>query len=149
MFNKKFLLAAAVFALPAAASAQVGADANVQVNTQGVGDAVSNTVNSATDTVKQTADQVMPEVEANATAQAGPVVAATAADITAGKAVVDPQGGKVGTIEAVNAEGAIVATGKSRVQLPLASFAKSDAGLVISLTQTELDAQAAAAAGGN
>ena len=152
MLNKKSFFAAAAtaaLALPTMASAQVagvGVNAGVNVNTQGVADTVQNTVNTATDTVQQTADKVMPEVQANATVEAGPIVAATAADVATGKPVLDPQGGAVGTIESVTADGAVVATGKSRVQLPLASFAKNNAGLVISLTKAELDAQAAASA---
>ncbi|QPQ54178.1 hypothetical protein IC614_07320 [Allosphingosinicella flava] len=149
MFDKKLLFVAAAFAFPAAASAQVasvGLGAGVNASTQGLTGGVTDTVNSAADTVQQTADKVMPEVSANATVEAGPVVAATATDVTAGKAVLDPKGGTVGKIESVNAEGAVVATGKSRVLLPLKSFAKNNVGLVISLTQAELDAQAAASA---
>lgn len=79
-------------------------------------------------------------------ADAGAIVAATAADFSAGATVRDPQGGEVGTVESSTATDAIVATGINRVQLPLSSFGKNNNGLVLGLTKAQLDAQAAAAA---
>jgi preprotein translocase subunit YajC len=72
------------------------------------------------------------------------VTAATAADLRAGAAVVDTQGGAVGTIESVDAEGAVVSTGTVRAKLPLSSFGRNDRGLVISLTRAQLEAAASA-----
>jgi preprotein translocase subunit YajC len=72
------------------------------------------------------------------------VTAATAADVRAGVAVVDTQGGAVGTIESVDAEGAVVATGNVRAKLPISSFGRNAQGLVISLTRAELEAAASA-----
>lgn len=72
----------------------------------------------------------------------GAVTTASAADVTAGAKVMDPEGGMVGTIETVDANGAVISTGKARVQIPIASFAKNEDGLVISLTKAELEAQA-------
>ena len=60
--------------------------------------------------------------------------------------VVDPAGVMVVSVERVCAEGAVVATGESRVVIPANSFAKNDRGLVIAMTRTELDAAAKAAA---
>ncbi len=68
--------------------------------------------------------------------------AATKDDIKTGVAVYDAKGGTVGKIESVSAAGAVVATGATRAQLPTASFAKNDKGLVISMTKAELDATA-------
>lgn len=148
MFYKKSLFVATALLLPAAAGAQV-AGVTANVNAQNVPGAVSGTVQDTVNAATDTAQEVVGKASGNAavTASAGPTVAATAADVKAGAMVHDPKGGMVGTIESVNATGAVVATGKSRVQLPLGSFAKNDAGLVISLSQSELDAQAAAAAG--
>jgi hypothetical protein len=75
-----------------------------------------------------------------------PIVAAAAADFSAGATVRDPQGGEVGKVESATATDAIVSTGTNRVQLPVGSFGKNSAGLVIGLTKAQLDAQAAAAA---
>ena len=69
---------------------------------------------------------------------------ATAADIRAGLAVFDQQGGEVGTVETVDADGAVVATGKVRAKLPLTSFGKNNRGLVISLSKAQLEAAAQA-----
>jgi hypothetical protein len=77
------------------------------------------------------------------TTDAAAIQAATAADVKKGVAVYDQKGGTVGTVESVSAKGAVVATGKVRVPIPVSSFAKNDKGLVISLTKAELDAQAA------
>lgn len=78
------------------------------------------------------------------TTDASAIKAATADDVKKGVTVYDQKGGTVGTIESIDAKGAIVATGKVRVPIPVSSFAKNDKGLVISMTKAELDAQAPA-----
>jgi hypothetical protein len=80
------------------------------------------------------------------TTDAAAIKPATAADVKKGAEVYDQKGGTVGTIESVTTEGAIVATGKVRVPIPVSSFAKNDKGLVISMTKAELDAHAPAEA---
>jgi hypothetical protein len=75
----------------------------------------------------------------------GRVVPATAADVTAGAAVLDPAGDAVGSVVSVSDNGAVVSTGSVRVTIPLPSFGKSDRGLVIGATRAEVEAQAAAA----
>jgi hypothetical protein len=75
------------------------------------------------------------------------VAAATQADLRAGAAVSDTQGGSVGTIESADTEGAVVATGKARAKLPLASFGKNaSGGLVVSMTKAQIEAAASTAA---
>jgi hypothetical protein len=69
-------------------------------------------------------------------------MAATAADVHAGVQVRDQTGGMVGTIESVDATGAVVATGTARAKLPLTSFGRNGQGLVISLTRAQLEAAA-------
>jgi hypothetical protein len=95
---------------------------------------------------EQEAAQQTEEADTSATAEAeaGPVTAATAADVRAGIEVRDTKGGLVGTVESVDAEGAVVATGNVRAKLPFRSFGKNNLGLVISLTRAQLEAQAAA-----
>jgi hypothetical protein len=75
------------------------------------------------------------------------VTAATAADLRAGVTVSDAQGGRVGTVETADATGAVVSTGTVRARLPLSSFGKNAQGLVISLTQAQLNAAAQAQSG--
>jgi preprotein translocase subunit YajC len=65
--------------------------------------------------------------------------------VKAGDAVLDPQGGAVGTIASVEGDNAIVDTGTHKVTLPNASFAKGEKGLLISATKAQLDQMAAAA----
>jgi len=68
--------------------------------------------------------------------------AATSADVKAGVSVYDQKGKVVGKIDSVTSEGAVVSTGKTKASIPISSFAKSDQGLVISMSKSELDAQA-------
>lgn len=95
-----------------------------------------------------TGQQVGPAQSATTTAttttDAAAIKPATAADVKKGVEVYDQKGGSVGTIKSIGASGAIVATGKVRVPIPVSSFAKNDKGLVISMTKAELDAQAPA-----
>ena len=75
--------------------------------------------------------------------QTGAVAKATQADLKAGAPVSDVAGASVGKIETADAEGAVVATGKVRAKLPLASFGKdAKGGIVISMSKAELEAAA-------
>ena len=85
-----------------------------------------------------------PQPQTAPAATPGAVTAATATDLTVGAAVLDPQGGTVGTIESVDAQGVVVATGTVRARLPAASFGRNAQGLVISVTKAGLEAAVAA-----
>jgi len=74
------------------------------------------------------------------------VTAATAADVKAGVPVFDAKGGVVGKVDSVSAKGAVVNTGIVKATVPMASFAKNDKGLVISMSKAEIDAAAKPAA---
>ena len=87
------------------------------------------------------------EAQAQAGAAAAVVAPATAADLRVGATVQDPQGGAVGTIESVDAEGAVVSTGSARAKLPVSSFGKNANALVISMTRAELEAAVSARTG--
>lgn len=92
--------------------------------------------------------EVAVETETESEAAAGETVLAEPADIIVGAEVRDPDGGLVGTIESVDAQGAVVATGNARAKLPIASFGRNRRGLVISLSRAELEAAARAESGG-
>ena len=77
-----------------------------------------------------------------ATAETGQMTQATAADIKAGASVYDQTGALVGKVDSVDADGALVNTGKARAEIPLSSFGKNDKGLVVSVTKADLDAEA-------
>lgn len=78
-------------------------------------------------------------------ASAAPTAAATKADLKAGATVYDSAGATVGTIQSVTANGAVVASGKLRAEVPTASFAKNASGLVIGITKAEFEAAVAKA----
>lgn len=129
----------------AADAAQDAANSTTD-SAQAAADNAADSAQDAADAAAEAADAAASaDASASAGAQAGATQVATAADVKAGARVLDPQGGEVGTIESVDANGAVVATGAARVQIPIASFAKNDAGLVISLTKAQLEAQARAA----
>ena len=130
------MASAAALALPlGAATAQTEAGA-------GLSGQVQSTVDTATDTANSAAAQT--DTQSSASASDTNVVAVTEADVKAGDAVHDTTGAGVGTVEAVSASGAVIATGKSRIQVPLTSLGKNDKGLVIAMSKAELDAAAEA-----
>lgn len=67
-------------------------------------------------------------------------VAAKPADIVAGSNVHDSTGALVGTVESVEANGAIVAGAAGRVVVPLDAFGKNREGLLLGVTKAEFDA---------
>ena len=71
---------------------------------------------------------------------ATPSLAQEAVQATPGMKVSGPQGGDVGLVESVSNGVVVVDTGKNKAALPTSAFAKTDAGLSISMTKTDLDA---------
>jgi hypothetical protein len=61
-------------------------------------------------------------------------VAATAADIKAGAALRDVKGVPIGTIVSVDADQAIVDTGKTKIGVPVIAFGKDEQGLLLGMT---------------
>lgn len=132
------MASAAALALPVgAASAQTDTGAGLSAEVQ-------STVDAAADPAASPPTEAGAQANAQATAGESKVVAVTEADVKAGDAVHDTSGASVGTIESVGASGAVISTGKSRIQVPLASLGKNDKGLVIAMSKAELDAAAEA-----
>jgi len=75
-------------------------------------------------------------------ASAGTAAPATATDVVANANVFDQSGATVGTIESVDASGAVLSTGSVKVRVPVTSFAKTDKGLVIGMTKAQVEAAA-------
>lgn len=71
--------------------------------------------------------------------------AAAAVTPTVGAKVFGPEGAEVGTIESVSEGNAVVYTGTRRATLPKTAFASGENGLLISMTQAQLNAAVAAA----
>jgi hypothetical protein len=72
--------------------------------------------------------------------------ASASGGVAAGATVRDTSGGTVGTIESVDGQYAVLATGKNKVRLPLSSFGRGADGPIIAMTQAQVDAAASAAA---
>jgi hypothetical protein len=70
---------------------------------------------------------------------------ATAADVIAGAAVSDTAGVQLGTIESVDAEGAVIVTGAGRARIPVEAFGKNSHGLLLQTTKAQFDATVASA----
>ncbi|HYX47254.1 MAG TPA: hypothetical protein VE820_10605 [Sphingomicrobium sp.] len=66
----------------------------------------------------------------------------TKADVKAGASIFDTSGNSVGKVESISAKGAVVNTGKVKVTVPISSLAKSDKGLVIAMTKSQIEAAA-------
>jgi len=77
---------------------------------------------------------------ATAPAAFSSAVAATAAEVKPGMQVVDPSGGAVGTVIAVNGPNLVLKTDKHEVQLPLASFTANEGKLLFGMTAQQLNA---------
>lgn len=84
----------------------------------------------------------LPAFAQGAAATSAPAATATP---TVGAKVYDPQGAEVGSIEKVDAANAVVYTGTKRATLPLSAFANNDKGLLISMSQAQLNSAVAAA----
>ncbi len=133
MTIKTALLASAMLAIAVPAAAQV-----------------------ATPTPTPDAPAAAPETPAAAAEAAAPAPAAAAAPATpakvhvaVGKAVLDANGGAVGTVSAVNGDVAVVDTGTVKASIPSSSFAESEKGLHISMTKAQLEAAAQGAQAGS
>lgn len=120
---KTLFVAAAALALPAGAHAQL-----------------DTSFGSAVDEVRQNQAKSDSKAKADAQAEAGAIVDANVADVVAGATVYDNDGGEVGTIESVDAQGAVLSTGTVKARVPVASFGKNGKGLVIAMTRAEFEA---------
>ncbi|MBV9882189.1 MAG: hypothetical protein JO276_04195 [Sphingomonadaceae bacterium] len=70
---------------------------------------------------------------------------ATAADVVAGAAVMDSAGVQLGTIESVDAQGAVVLAATGRARIPLEAFGKNSHGLLLQTTKAQFEASVAQA----
>ncbi len=127
MIRKRLLLGGALLLLPAAALAQAPDDA---------GRDAEPGRDRACD--RRAVRRRRPRVTA--------APATSTAAIAPGGKVLDTAGGIAGTVESVDGDFVVLATGKSKVRLPKTSFAMGPNGPVIALTAAQLDAAAAQAA---
>jgi hypothetical protein len=154
MMNRVLLLSAAAAALlsveAAVAQAIPGAGvpgtSNPYARPIGMGENDSATMPSASDRLgvgtQEAADKRAGE---RARHENGPAVPAKASDIVAQAAVSDTNGQAVGTIESVDAEGAVVVTASGKVKVPLNAFGKNRRGLLIGMSKHDFEALVAKA----
>ena len=76
-------------------------------------------------------------------------VPATAADIKAGASLRDVKGTRIGTIDFVDADGAIVNTGQIKIKVPLVAFGKDDRGILLGITAARFNELATKAKASN
>lgn len=135
---KFVVLGTAFAATPALGQISVGGQTGVNV---GVGvdpgatlgtvtGAVDRTVGAADRTVDRTLDRDLR--------------VATSADLTAGATVRDQRGNRVGTVQSVHGDTAVVVKGDKAMHVPIAQLYRSASGLVTGLTQAQLKAMATA-----
>lgn len=70
---------------------------------------------------------------------------ATPAEVIAGAAVNDSAGVQLGTIESVDASGAVIVTAVGRARIPTEAFGKNSHGLLLQTTKAQFDASVASA----
>jgi len=79
----------------------------------------------------------------NSSAPADRARAATPAEVTAGAAVSDSAGVQLGTIESVDAGGAVILTAAGRARIPLNAFGKNRHGLLLQTSKAQFEATVA------
>ena len=76
---------------------------------------------------------------AGSSARADRARAATPAEVIAGAAVSDRAGVQLGTIESVDASGAVILTAVGRARIPLNAFGKNSHGLLLQTTKAQFE----------
>ena len=101
---------------------------------------------SALDQMRRRTQEVEAEnYAALARSKGGRAVPARASEIVAQAAVSDTSGQPVGTIESVDADGAVVVTLAGKVKVPLNAFGKNKNGLLVAMTKKDFEALVAKA----
>jgi hypothetical protein len=145
------ILSTAAILLPVAAAAQTTPPTTPDPTQQNVPDepAPPATAPGQTQTMPGEASQMTPPQtgqtpsgQTTGQAQAAATTKVTAGDLKAGASVYDQNGDLVGKIKTVKSKGAVVDTGTVSVDVPTASFAMGDKGLVIGMTKEEIEAAA-------
>jgi hypothetical protein len=129
---------AAIVAVPAIAQVSVGTDTGVGV---GVNVPVDHTIH----TVDRTVDTVDRNVNRGVDTR---LTVATRADVSGGATVRDSRGRRIGIVQSVSADSAVVVSGRQRVRVPISSLYRSANGLVTRMSRDQFSAQARAQARG-
>jgi hypothetical protein len=143
--------AAALSLVPAALAAQVPGPSvptgvpgsNPYASPDGIDSRAGRTMPTEAD--RLAIDERAADARAAQEARGGRAVPARASDIVAQAIVSDSSGQPVGTIETVEADGAVVVTAAGKVKVPLDAFGKNRKGLLIGMTKRDFEALVAKA----
>lgn len=116
-----------------------------EVPPRGATEGVTGNTPSIGDQVDQMRRHINGEREPAPAARRDRARAATAAEVVAGAAVNDSAGLQLGTIESVEAEGAVIATAVGRALVPLDAFGHNSRGLLLQTTKAQFESQVARA----
>ena len=119
-------------------AATAAAPALAQVD---AGPVVGDTLDTTRDTLDRTVDGV--DRQANR-ALSSDAVLATSADLRTGATVRDNRGQRIGTVQRVEADSALVVQGNRQLRVPLSALYRTGSGLVTSLSRAEVQASAGA-----
>lgn len=140
---------ASLVAVPALSQVSVGGQTGVNVGV-GVGVNPGGTVGTVTGTLDRTVNTVDRTVNHTANSALGSDLrVATSADLTAGAIVRDRRGNKIGTVQSVHADTAVVVKGGRTVNVPISRLYRGASGLVTNLTKAQINAMASANANAN
>lgn len=133
---------AAAMLLPLAAHAQMGAGSAATTSDPRKVEPARSPEHPADDTkgINSVAAQQMQRE--NQTEKAAELAAVTGPGVLAGKTVQDTQGQRVGVIDSVEGDYAVLATSKAKVRIPKSSFADQNGVLIIALSEDQVNAAA-------
>lgn len=146
--------AAMLAAAPAAAQLGTGIGANVGAGV-GVGIDPARTVGSVVDTVDRTATRAVERTDrlANRTINGTRVTLVTRTDVRTGAEVRDSRGQRIGTVQRLDGNAAVVVSGQKAYHVPLAGLYRATTGkaryLVTAIPRAQLTGHANAHASAN
>jgi hypothetical protein len=130
---------------PAGTSMGVPGSNNPGARPSEMGEHDSASLASTVDQMRHGTQQADADRAAARARSGGRAVPATAADIVAMAPVSDTAGQPLGTIESVDADGAVIVTAAGKVKVPLNAFGKNKKGLLVGVTKADFEALVAKA----
>lgn len=116
---------------------QVGTQVGVGVDTRGTIGSVTGRLDSTVNRVDRTVNSTLDR----------DLRLATSADLTAGAVVRDNRGHRIGTVQSVHGNTAMIVNAGRMFHVPISALYRGSKGLVTSLTRTQIQASATAQAG--
>jgi len=110
-------------------------------------DANDQLLNSPNDYLKRGVNDASVTAAADLAKMGGRARPAKAEDVKVGTPLLDKTGAAIGSIESVEADGAVVATVAGKVKVPLEAFGLNKRGLLVDLSKSEFDTLVAQANG--